>query len=160
MNLSRLDDLLDKKLGDDWHNWELETLSFELGAQFDEVSLVKIMILKSLQENPAIILNDADYFLRFIEIANGNVPDPHHHDIPTSLELIFAIQELWYILGKDNVPVNICLSTVTRYILNDEGHGEAYYPCLSIYSGYPLVTNGKTEAGDEYIKCMKKGLNC
>lgn len=157
MILSKLDAMLDKKLGPEWHTWEVETLSMEIGAKFDDLTFVKILILKSLQEHPDIILNDAEYMLRFIEIANGNVPDPHHHDIPTSLELIWALQELWAILGKDNVPVTGCLANMTRYILNDEGHGEAYHSCLSIYSGYPLLNNEKTKAGDEYIASMTKG---
>lgn len=157
MILSKLDAILDRKLSPEWHNWEVETLSMELGAVLDDYTLVKVMILKSLQEHPDIILHDADYLLRFIEIANGNVPDPHHHDIPGSLELIFAIKELQTILGESNVPVNNCLATVTRYVVNNEGHGEAYHPILSKYSGYPLVTNEKTKAGDEYIKAMTNG---
>lgn len=156
MILSKLDDILDKKLGADWHEWEMETLSLEIGAMFDQKSIVQIVILKALQQHPDIILHDADYFMRFIEVANGNVPDPHHHDIPTSLELIFAYQELWHILGRENVPVNNCLSNVTRYVLNNEGHGEAYHSCLSVYSGLPLVTNDKTKAGDSYIESMRK----
>ena len=159
MNLSRLDAMLDRKLGPDWHNWEVETLSMEIGALFDDITFVKILILKSLQEHPDIILNDAEYLLRFVEIANGNVPDPHHHDIPTSLELIFAFHELWAILGKDNVEVNACLANMARYIINEEGHGEAYHSCLSMYSGYPLVTNDKTKAGDKYIAEMLKGVS-
>lgn len=155
MILSRLDAMLDKKLGDDWHLLEMETLSLIIGAQFDEITIIKIVMLKALQEHPHTILNDADYFLRFVEVANGNVADPHHHDIPSSLELVWAFHELWKILGKDQVPTNNCLSNVTRYILNDEGHGEAYCPCLSLYSGRPLVTNEKSKASTEYVKYME-----
>lgn len=158
MNLSKLNAILTKKLGNDWHSLEIETLSLEIGALFDDITVVKMAVLKSIMDHPDIILNDAEYFLRFIEVANHNVPDPHHHDIPTSLELIWAIQELWSILGRDNVKVNGCLSNVTRYVLNNEGHGEAYHKCLSVYSGYPLVTNGKTKAGDDYISSMQGGL--
>lgn len=155
MILSKLDAILDKKLGDDWHEWEMETISLEIGARFDDLSLVKITVLKALQEHPFLILNDAEYFMRFIEIANGNVPDPHHHDIPTSLELLWALHEATKILPEKEMVVNGCLSHMTRYVLNEEGHGEAYHPLLSKYSGYPLVTNDKTKAGNEYIKHME-----
>ena len=155
MNLSKLDDILDKKLGDDWHLWEIETISMEIGAVLDELSFLKVLILKGLQEHPDITLNDADYFLRFIEIANGEVPDPHYHDIPSSLELLFALSELEHILGT--VEKTNCLSNVTRYVLNNEGHGQAYHPLLSKYSGEPLVTNEKTKAGEEYLAHMKSG---
>lgn len=154
MNLSKLDATLDKKLGPDWHTWEAETLSLEIGAKLDDLTFSQVIMLKSLQEHPDVILNDAEYFLRFVEVANGNVVDPHHHDIPTSLELAFAFQELWKILGREQVKPNNCLSNVTRYVLNNEGHGQAYHSCLSIYSGRPLVTNEKSRAGDEYIAHM------
>lgn len=157
MNLSKLNELLNKKLGNEWHLLEIETLSMMIGAKFDDITFVKAILLKTLQLHPATIITDADYFLRFVEIANGNVPDPHHHDIPSSLELIFAMQELFKILGEDNVDKTNCLSNVIRYVINDEGHGEAYHGCLSKYSGKPLVTNDKTKAADEYIDCMYKG---
>lgn len=157
MILSKLSKTLDLKLGVEWSDWEVETLSLEIGAKLDELTFVKVLIIKSLRTHPETILQDADYLLRFIEIANGNVPDPHHHDIPTSLELVWALQELWAILGESNVKVNACLSNVTRYVLNNEGHGEAYHKCLSVYSGYPMVTDDKTKAGDQYIKEMTAG---
>ena len=157
MILSKLSKTLDRKLGADWSDWEVETLSLEIGALLDELTFVKVLVLKGLRAHPDIILHDAEYLLRFIEIANNNVPDPHHHDIPTTLELIWAIQELWSILGKDSVEVNTCLSSVSRYIIDNEGHGDAYHACLSMYSGYPLVTDAKTKAGDEYIKEMTSG---
>lgn len=161
MNLSKLDALLDKKLGVEWHTWEIETLSLELGAILDAFTFVKLIVLKRLQEDPTLVLNDADYFLRFVEIANNNVPDPHHHDIPSTLEVIYALKELQRIMatvpGYGPVPRTGCLSNVTRYVMNDEGHGEAYHPLLSEYSGKPLVINDKTKAGDEYIACMDRG---
>ena len=155
MILSKLDAVLTKKLGADWNSLEIETISLEAGIVFDTLSLVKIAVIKSLKDHPDIILLDADYFLRFVEIANGNVPDPHHHDIPTSLELVWALHELRTILGSNSVEINACLSNVTRYVLNNEGHGEAYCKLLSMYSGYPLVRNAKTAAADEYISHME-----
>ena len=152
MNLSMFDAILDKKLGPEWHLMEIETLSLVLGAVLDDISFLKVVILKTLQEHPEKIIGDAEYLGRFVEIANGNVPDPQHTDVPTSLELLFALHELKKILG--DVPITTCLSEYTRYILKDEGHGDAYHPCLSEYSGYPLVKDKKTEAGDKYLAHM------
>lgn len=156
MLLSKLDESLDKTLGPDWHFMELETISLELGARFDELSVVQIIMLKALQEHPDLVLGDADYFLRFVEVANGNAPDAHYADIPTSLELAFAFQEAWKILGKESVPQNDMLREVTGYVLDNEGHGEAFHTCLSEYSGRPLAKNERTKAGDLYIRAMYK----
>ena len=153
MNLSKLDSILDKKFGADWHEMEVETLSMMIGARFDDLTLLKVILLKTLQLHPATVLTDADYFMRFVEIANGNIPDPHHHDIPNSLELEFALREIGKILG-DKAENTYCISNVTRYILNDEGHGEAYTPILSKYSGMALVESSKTQAADEYVSHM------
>ena len=153
MNLSKFDAILDKKLSPEWHLLEIETLSLELGAILDDISFLKVVILKSLQEHPDIIMNDAEYLGRFIEIANGNVPDPHYTDIPTSLELVFALVEMEEILGTvGNTP---CLAEYTRYILNEEGHGEAYHPILSKFSGFVNVVNEKTKAANDYIAHMR-----
>lgn len=153
MKLSKLDDLLDAKLGDDWHEWEIETLSLEIGAMFNDENVVQIIILKSLQEHPDIILNDADYFLRFVEVANGHLPDPHHHDIPTSIEVDFALRELEHILG-DRMQKTSMLSNVIRYVLNNEGHGKAASLLLAKYSGMPYVSTEFRSAYEVYAKDM------
>lgn len=157
MNLSKLDKTLRRVLGDDWYNLEVETISMEIGIQLDMQTVVKIAVLKALESNVDSVLENCDYMLRFIEVANGNLPDPHHHDIPSSLEFVWAIHELNEILGESNVVVNACLANTARYILMEEGHGEAFHKCLSKFSGYPLETNDKTKACDEYIQAMIKG---
>lgn len=156
MLLSKLDDMLDAKLGADWHEWEMETLSLEIGAQFDELTVVKIVILKALQEHPDIVLHDVDYWLRFVEVANGNVPDPHHHDIPTSLEQDFALREAEHILG-DRMQKTGMLKNVTRYIINNEGHGKAYSPILAKYCQSEQVQVETTKAYEMYASDMKSG---
>lgn len=155
MHLSKLKTLLDKRFGKDWYNWEVETLSLEIGAMLDDITYIKMLVLKAIESHPDTITNDADYFLRFVEIANGNAPDPHHHDIPTSLELAFALTELQEIIGE--VKPTDCIKEVSRYVLDHEGHGEAYDPILAKFSGRALVTNEKSKASAEYIKHMKEG---
>lgn len=154
MILSELDKALTVKFGADWYEYETETLSIELGALFDEKTVQKITVLKVIHTDPELILNDADYFLRFVEVSNGHIVDAHYHDVPTSLELLYAIKELQRLLGE--VPKTDMLSNVTRYVLNNEGHGEAYHKILADYSGTPLVSNSKSEAGDLYISAMDK----
>lgn len=154
MILSELKKALDKKFGDEWYTYEIETLSFELGALFDEKTVQKITVLMLAHTDPDILINDADYFLRFIEVANGHVVDAHYHDIPSSLEILYALQELKRIL--DEVPATPMLRNVTGYVINNEGHGEAFHPLLAEYSGKSLVKNEKTSAGNSYIIEMDK----
>jgi hypothetical protein len=157
MELSKLDKSLRRKFGDEWYYLEVETLSMELGAVLDPLSLLKIMILKVLEGHPETILDNADYLLRFIEIANGQVPDPHHADIPTSLEIVYALNQMIEVLGKDNVPKTNCISNMIRYVLRDEGHNSAYHPLLSEYGKMPAVKTEMTKAGEMYISGMKNG---
>ena len=154
MMMSKLNTLLSRKLGEGWHELEIETISLELGALFDKLSVLKLIMLKTLMAHPENVLTDADYFLRFVEVANQEIPDPHHHDIPTSLELAWALSELVKILGSDKVRKNNMLSNVIRYVINNEGHGETYHRVLSVYSGEELITNEKTKACDEYLDHM------
>jgi len=153
MILSELKKALDKKFGESWHELENETISLTLGAVFDEKTLLKIIMLKSIESHPDYFYLDADYFLRFVEVANGNIPDAHHHDIPTCLELVYALTELERLIDVEKSPM---LSNVTRYIINNEGHGEAYHEILAKYSGVPFTKNEKTKAALMYIQGMDK----
>lgn len=153
MNLSKLDAILDKKLGSDWHTWEIETVSLEIGAKLDDLTVIKLVILKSLQEHPDIILNDADYFLRFVEVANGNVPDPHHADIPTSLEIDFALREMEAILG-DKAEKTPVIKNIIKYVVKEEGHGQICSPILSKYSDVSILKTEKTEVYEQYASEM------
>ncbi|CAM0045677.1 hypothetical protein VPHD181_0304 [Vibrio phage D181] len=154
--LSKLDDVLDAKWGDDWHEWEMETLSLEMGAKFDESTIIKIVILKALQEHPDIVLNDADYFLRFVEAANHGVPDPHHADIPTSLELDYALKELEHILGDRMKKTNM-LKNVVNYVVKNEGHGKVASERLAKYGGKEQVMTEFTKAYEMYASEMNRG---
>lgn len=154
MILSKLDNILGQKLGADWHELELETISLEIGIKLDPLTIIKMMVLKALHDHPDVILNDADYFLRFVEIANGNVPDPHHHDIPTSLEVDFALKELSSILGDTMKPTNM-LKNVVKYILNNEGHGKAHSETLARYAGCEQIQTETTKAYEMYASELR-----
>ena len=155
MKLSKLDDMLDKKLGSNWHEWELETISLEIGILLDDLTVLKIVMLKTLQSHPEMILNDADYFLRFVEVANNNISDPHHADMPTSLELDFALKELEHILGKEMHETNM-IRNVVKYTINQEGHGVCASNTLAKYGNQPLV---KTEYSHAYEMYANEMLN-
>ena len=136
MILSVLNKSLESKFGADWTEYEIETLSFELGALFDDKVLQQLYILKVVKDDLDIMLNDADYFLRFIEVANNELVDAHYHDIPSSLEVLYALVELKRLIGE--LPVTDMITNVVGYILNNEGHGEAYHAVLATYSGKPF----------------------
>ena len=156
MKLSKLDDMLDQKLGNDWHEWEIETLSMEIGALLDDKTVTKVIVLKTLQEHPDLILNDADYFLKFVEVANNNLADPHHADIPTSLELDFALRELEHILG-DRMKKTSMLRNVVRYVVNNEGHGKMASDILAKYGESAKVPTEFENAYEQYASDMLAG---
>ncbi len=152
MKLSKLKSVLEKKYGDDWSDLEIETISMDLGAAFDMLTIAQFAILKTLKDDEFIIANDADYFNRFIEVANGYTPDPHYHDIPNSLELAFALTEWEKLTGS--LPKTKCVKLMSGYILDNEGHGHAYHDCLSSVSGRSMLNDDKTEACNRYLAHM------
>lgn len=152
MNLMKLEKLLTQKFGWDWCHLELETLSLEMGAMFDELARAQIAVLQAIHLHHEVILNDADYFLRFIEVANKNAPDPHHHDIPTTLELDYALRTLEDIcefrkLKLEKTPM---LKYVVQYVINNEGHGKAASEHLARYLGTRPVKTEFAHAYEQY----------
>ena len=126
MNLSGLNDILEKKFGPNWESLEIETLSLELGLFFDNETLAKFSVLKALKVDPEFFLNDAYRFLRFVEVSNGHVVDPEYLPWPNSMELAFSIFELNKIV-KD-FKITPAIKEVCFYLLKDEGVVEPIAP--------------------------------
>lgn len=152
MKLLKLETLLTQKFGWDWCHLETETLSLEIGALFDELTVAQISTLKAIHLHHDVLLHDADYFLRFVEVANGHLPDPHHHDIPTSLELDYALKQLEEIceFRKLEMQKTNMFSNVILYVVNNEGHGSVATDTLAKYSGLPKVGVEFAHAYEKY----------
>lgn len=154
MNILKLHEALARKYGDYW-DYEIETLSIDMGAVFDEMAFGKIATLISLNKNPDHFTHYADYFLRFVEVANDESPDELMMHLPTSLDLVWALTVLDE-MGKGEVTD--CIKGIVDYILDEEGHGEAFHPILAKYSTKQGVTTRRTRAATTYIKGKKAGL--
>lgn len=123
--LSKLKATLDKRYGPDWPELSVETISLDLGTVLTPVMISQLMVLRTLGKHPEKFLNDASYFLRFVEAANAHVVDPSVAYMPNVLELAWGLTELHRILPGD---VSNAIQVICSYILKDEGFGSAPPP--------------------------------
>lgn len=123
--LSKLKATLDKRYGPDWPELSVETISLDLGTVLTPVMISQLMVLRTLGKHPEKFLNDASYFLRFVEAANAHVVDPAVAYMPNVLELSWGLTELHRILPGD---VSNAIQVICSYILKDEGFGSAPPP--------------------------------
>jgi hypothetical protein len=124
--LSKLKATLDKRYGADWPELSVETISLDLGTVLTPVMVSQLMVLRALGQHPEKFLNDASYFLRFVEAANAHAVDPSVVYMPNVLELAWGLMELKRILP--DAEVSNAIKTVCSYILRDEGFGSAPEP--------------------------------
>lgn len=158
--LTRLDKLFSTRYGKDWTSLETETLSLDTGAAFDPHTVEKIQILKAVKHNPLEFLENADYFLRFVEVANGHLLEPEFVHMPNSLELAWALVEL---KGLIDITDPTVLAHVCHYVLQEEGYGKAVPPFNFIKE--PLTTEqteeetaNKAKAIRLYIRAMEESV--
>lgn len=123
--LSKLKATLDKRYGPDWPELSIESISLDLGTVLTPVMISQLMVLRTLGKYPEKFLNDASYFLRFVEAANAHVVDPAVAYMPNVLELSWGLTELHRILPGD---VSNAIQVICSYILKDEGFGSAPPP--------------------------------
>lgn len=123
--LSKLKATLDKRYGPDWPELSIESISLDLGTVLTPVMISQLMVLRTLGKHPEKFLNDASYFLRFVEAANAHVVDPAVAYMPNVLELSWGLTELHRILPGD---VSNAIQVICSYILKDEGFGSAPPP--------------------------------
>lgn len=158
--LVRLDKLFTKRYGQDWVSLETETLSLDTGAAFDPHTVEKIQMIKAIKHNPLEFLENADYFLRFVEVANGHLLEPEFVHMPNSLELAWALVEL---KGLISIPDSSVLATICHYVLQEEGYAKAVPPFDFIKE--PLTTDqseeetaNKAKAIRLYIRAMEESI--
>jgi len=124
--LSKLKATLDKRYGPDWPELSVETISLDLGHALTPVMVSQLMVLRTLGKHPEKFLNDASYFLRFVEAANAHAVDPSTVYMPNVLELSWGLVELLRILP--GAELSNAIKTICSYILRDEGFGSAPPP--------------------------------
>lgn len=123
--LSKLKATLDKRYGPNWPELDVETISLDLGHVLTPTMVSQLMVLRTLGAHPEKFLNDASYFLRFVEAANSHVVDPDTVYMPNVLELSWGLTELHRILPGE---ISNAIRTICTYILKDEGFGSAPPP--------------------------------
>lgn len=118
--LSKLKKKLQERYGEEWFNIEPETVSLDLGIILTPIMLSQIYILKALALEPTRFQDDASYFLRFVEAANGHFIDPTVSYMPNSLELAWGLYELKKIWPE--LQFGNAIKVISHYILQDEGY--------------------------------------
>lgn len=124
--LSRLKDQLEARYGEDWPEIEPETLFVDLGIQMNPLMLSQYNLLRTLGKRPDLFLEDANYFLRFVQAANNHYVDLKTPYIPNSLELAWGLEELKTLWPE--LEFNAMIETISHYILSEEGYSVAPPP--------------------------------
>lgn len=129
IKVSDLEVLLTGKYGSEWIDWEPETIMLELGEP-DYLVLEKVFILKVLHKNlnEAIIL--PEFLVWMCAICSNEYAEFEILEIPTCLELAWALEEakkIGKLIRQPLVPSE-SLSDIVGYLLRLEGFSKAVYP--------------------------------
>ena len=109
--------------GPEWTTYEPETISSELDFDFNELLLDKINVIKVLKYDPGLFWNDPIFLLYSIEVINNNVANFDSIPSPTSLELIWATNQVIELQG-DVLESPLAFNLVVKEILTNEGYSE------------------------------------
>lgn len=158
--ISHIRTQLDRIFGSsEWVDWELETISLDLGLLLDELTRDKIKLLQVMAQKPTLFFEDALFFLYATDVINNKVADFEHAPAPNSLELAYAIFEA-HQLGLPR-PDMSSIAEVVAYILRQEGYSEPvapfdFVPASMLSPGQEQVdTEAKKRAIQFYIKHME-----
>lgn len=152
---------LDRLFGSEWPTYELETISLELGFAFPELLKDKISVLQLMTRDPDLFTEDVAFFVHAVAVMNNHVADFDHFNLPSSLEIAYAILLHRY-LFPDHVVYGSGVTKTVAYILNLEGYSEAITPfnlCGVSNSDLtpgqlPQDTENKKLAVRQYVKAM------
>lgn len=158
---STLDRIFGKGL---WKDWEIETISLDLGLVLDELTRDKIWVLKVLEHDPDVFYSNPLFFLYATNVINNDTADFESVALPTCLEMAYAIYEV----GK-MYPGTFenSVRKVMAYLLIEEGFTAPVGPFKTILSDevFPTSPEAKKEDLDnkelaigEYIRGMNNGI--
>lgn len=133
---------LERLLGKDWFNYEVETISLELGIVMDDLLKDKISVLKVFHLEPGLYYKDLMFFLYSTECINNTVADFDHVPHLTSLELALGIDQAKKIQSGVFEP-DSGIPQYINYILTEEGFSEPVWPFTEIPG--LTFTPGQTE---------------
>lgn len=141
-----------------WKDYEVETMSIELGIVMDPLLRDKINVLIAMEFSPDKFYEEPLFFLFATEVMNNKIADFTHLPMPTSLEMAYAIKEMSLTFpGTFEYPVKKAVT----FILNNEGYSKALGPFKDVAYEDELHqgqletdTADKLKAINQYIKGM------
>ena len=154
--LKKIKESLDRIFGENvWHDYELETISIELGLVFDELLRDKISLLRVLLSNPKAVWKDVLLFIYATEAINNTPVDFETVPHLTSLEICFAVHELQDLLKtptqEEEVELGKGVVELIRWVLTEEGYTEVPIPLSSLVS-FSLPTSEEVKPEDAVRK--------
>jgi hypothetical protein len=144
-----------------WWNYELETISLELGIVFDDLIKDKISLLQIINQTPRLFYTDVLFFLHATTVINNNVAEFERFPLPSSLEMAYAFREMKYFAPGDTT-FSAGIKKTIIYILTIEGYSEPVAPFVDMgIRSEDLVkgqeqsdTNAKALAVQKYTEAM------
>jgi hypothetical protein len=156
---------LDRMFGEHaWDNFELETISLELGIGLDELTQDKICVIQTLNQSIGMFSGDVLFFLHAVNVINNNIADFDTFPMPTSLEIAYAYTEVVDTFNKGTtLTLSSAVKKTVAYILNHEGYSEPVAPfnqmgivATDLVPGQlPEDTANKAKAVQRYLEAMK-----
>lgn len=162
--LSDLQALFDKRYGArGWEDWEPESIMLDFEST-DSLLYEKIFVLKCLNKALNSVVSLPEFLLWTVSVCNNEPPQFETLNIPTSLELAWAIEEIKKIGNLTGQPFKPTseLSDVVGYMLNLEGFSTPVYPFEFVSEKFfksgqtPEDIKMKAQAIGSYIKHMQK----
>lgn len=143
-----------------WENYELETLSLELGFVFDDLTQDKLNFLQIVCQLPQSYYEDVLFYLHAVNVINNNIADFDTFPLPSSLEMAFAHVEMKKIFGDK--PYSNGIKKTIQYILTLEGYSEPVWPFNEMGIKPEDLTKGQeaedTKKKEEAIKRYVEGM--
>ncbi len=133
--------------GEDWKDFEPESLLIELADATDDVipldTIKKVLLLKTLEDNPDRFYDDPLFIMHAVEIANGtSVTSVKTVPHITSLELAYAVNLIGEMYPHEPTDT---LTKTCEFVLRDEGYTSAPSPFTFVDSNNLPKTESKAD---------------
>jgi hypothetical protein len=114
-----------------WWNYELETISLELGIVLTDLIKDKIWLLQLINQDARLFYTDVLFFLHAVTVINNNVAEFERFPLPSSLEIAYAYEEMKHFAPGDTSFSDGIKKTIV-YILTLEGYSEPVGPFFNM----------------------------
>lgn len=93
--ISEIKTSLDRLFGANaWLDFEVETISLELGVALDDLAIEKLNVLKVLSQDSSLFWKDPLFFLYSSTVMNNEVADFNSIPSLSTLEIVFAVDQV------------------------------------------------------------------